>query len=31
MHFLAFLIFSGIGIVLMVILSISGLLRYFKS
>lgn len=31
MHFLIFLILGAAGAVLMVILSISGLLRYFKS
>lgn len=31
MHFFTFFILGGIGVVLIVILSISGLLRYFKS
>lgn len=31
MHFLTFLILGAAGAVLMVILSIAGLLRYFKS
>ncbi len=31
MHFLTFLILGALGVILIVILSVSGLLRYFKS